>query len=150
MAKIKEVLAKNLERILEQKRISQVDLAKNLEVSFKTINGYVKGRTGVSTELIGKLAAALGVEETDLVKPPGPSLDEYKHFFDITAENDRLKKEITELKQQTQASDPVDREIVSILSTFDKSQRERALFYIQGIKDRSSQQSILGKEKKIK
>jgi transcriptional regulator with XRE-family HTH domain len=63
-------VAANLARILHEKEISQTELARRVGVSFQTINGYAKGRAGISGDMIAKLAVALEVEETALTTDP--------------------------------------------------------------------------------
>jgi putative transcriptional regulator len=71
MPKLSAVLGKNIKRILDEKGLTQTDFADKMGVSFKTINTYINGKTGVSSGMLEKMASVLDVEETDLVTPSG-------------------------------------------------------------------------------
>lgn len=88
MRSLKDILADNLSRLLREKRKTQVELAEELGVSFKTVNQYLNGRGGISGEMITKFASALDVTEGDLVSDQ----------LEIT-NTPGMKALITELKQ---------------------------------------------------
>lgn len=70
MATLRELVAKNLARFLKEKGITQTELAKILKVSFQTVNSYMNGRSGISSDMLSKMALALNVEESDLIAIP--------------------------------------------------------------------------------
>lgn len=57
-----------LRELLEERGISQSDLAKLADVSFATVNRLCTNATGqVSLETLDKIAAAIGVEPGELI-----------------------------------------------------------------------------------
>lgn len=109
MATLRELVAINLGKQLQQKGISQTELAKLLKVSFQTVNSYMNGRSGISSDMLAKMANVLEIEETDLVavhkspekvEIPKAQLDFLLSFF----EQQRLES----VKQQEIVSFPKD------------------------------------------
>lgn len=70
MATLAEALGVNLPPLLEEKRISQSELARRLDLSIQTVNAYCRGRAKVSPDTLARIAGELGVEETQLVADP--------------------------------------------------------------------------------
>lgn len=73
MSSIGEMIGKNLKRAREEKGFSKESLGKAIGVSRQTIYTYEKGNGLLNSEIIGKISAILGVEESDLIaieKPP--------------------------------------------------------------------------------
>src|SRR5690349_4951610 len=72
MASLVELVAVNLRHYRILRGLKQVELAKKVGVSAKTLNVYENGKGGLSTKMITALAKALSIEESDLVNPGTP------------------------------------------------------------------------------
>lgn len=59
-----------IKEVLDSKGISQTWLAKQLEKSFNTVNGYVCNRTQPNLETLVQIAKCLNVKVADLIKEP--------------------------------------------------------------------------------
>jgi transcriptional regulator with XRE-family HTH domain len=67
---LREVFATNLRRLRHAKGLSQDDLAYEAEVSRSYLSQLEKGVFYASLNIVGRLAAALGVEPAELLKLP--------------------------------------------------------------------------------
>jgi transcriptional regulator with XRE-family HTH domain len=67
---LRDVFATNLRRLRHEKGLSQDDLAYEAEVSRSYLSQLEKGSFYASLKIIGRLAEALGVEPTELLKLP--------------------------------------------------------------------------------
>jgi transcriptional regulator with XRE-family HTH domain len=67
---LREVFATNLRRLRHSKGLSQDDLAYEADVSRSYLSQIEKGAFFASLRIVGKLAAALGVEPAELLKSP--------------------------------------------------------------------------------
>ena len=67
---LRQVFAANLRRLRHAKGLSQEDLAYEADVNRTYMSKIEKGATYVGLEIIGKLAAVLDVEPSDLLRPP--------------------------------------------------------------------------------
>jgi transcriptional regulator with XRE-family HTH domain len=67
---LREVFALNLRRLRNAKGLSQDDLAYEAEVSRSYLSQLEKGAYYASLKIVGKLAAVLGVEPTELLRLP--------------------------------------------------------------------------------
>lgn len=65
---LRDVFAVNLRRLRHEKGLSQDDLAYEAEVSRSYLSQLEKGAFYASLKIIGKLAEALGVEPSELLK----------------------------------------------------------------------------------
>jgi transcriptional regulator with XRE-family HTH domain len=75
------ILGENLKKYRTFKGLSQVSLAGILEISPNFISDIEAGKRWVSSETMGNLAAALGVEAYEFLKPPQPKGDELSAFI---------------------------------------------------------------------
>jgi transcriptional regulator with XRE-family HTH domain len=69
---LRDVFGTNLRRLRHDKGLSQDDLAYEAEVSRSYLSRLEKGAFYASLKIIGKLAAALGVEPAELLNRGAP------------------------------------------------------------------------------
>jgi transcriptional regulator with XRE-family HTH domain len=67
---LREVFAANLRHLRHAKGLSQDDLAYEAEISRSYLSQLEKGAFYASLKIVGKLAAVLGVEPAELLRPP--------------------------------------------------------------------------------
>ena len=67
---LRDVFATNLRRLRHAKGMSQDELAYEAEVSRRYLSQIEKGGFYASLKIVGKLAAALGVEPAELLRLP--------------------------------------------------------------------------------
>jgi transcriptional regulator with XRE-family HTH domain len=72
---LREVFATNLRRLRHEKGLSQDDLAYEAEVSRSYLSQLEKGAFYASLKIIGRLAEALEVEPSELLRIPGRQID---------------------------------------------------------------------------
>ena len=73
MARLKEILGRNIKHYRSLRSYTQDELARLAGTTKKTVNIYESGKgENVTSEMIEKLAKALDVEESDLVNPGEP------------------------------------------------------------------------------
>lgn len=59
-----------IKEVLDSKGISQTWLAKQLDKSFNTVNGYVRNRSQPNLETLVQIAKCLNVKVADLIQEP--------------------------------------------------------------------------------
>lgn len=142
MPTLKQALAKNLERILREKNLSQTEFAKKIGTTFKTVNTYVNAKAGISTEMIAKIADALEIEETELVAGPKLAPQDYKAFYDLSIAVENLRKENeyykasvkkTEPIAASQLNNPETQELISLFSSLNEMERRGVLVNIRSV-----------------
>ena len=69
---LRQVLAANLRRLRHEKGLSQEALAYEAGVNRTYLSKLEKGASYAGLEIIGKLAAVLGVEPAELLRSPIP------------------------------------------------------------------------------
>ncbi|MGJ4932607.1 helix-turn-helix domain-containing protein [Bradyrhizobium sp. HKCCYLS2038] len=72
---IRDVLAANLKRLRRTKGVSQEELAHRADIDRTYISLVERSRNAVSIDVLAALAAGLGVEPADLLKPTPPAVD---------------------------------------------------------------------------
>ncbi|MCK1349213.1 transcriptional regulator with XRE-family HTH domain [Bradyrhizobium sp. GM2.2] len=65
---LKEVMAINLRRIRHLKKMTQEELADNAGLSVRYVGAIERADVSASVTVLGRIAAALGVDATDLIK----------------------------------------------------------------------------------
>ncbi|UPK26511.1 helix-turn-helix domain-containing protein [Bradyrhizobium sp. 195] len=65
---LKEVMAINLRRIRHVKKMTQEDLADSAGLSVRYVGAIERADVSASVTVLGRIAKALGVEATDLIK----------------------------------------------------------------------------------
>jgi transcriptional regulator with XRE-family HTH domain len=65
---LKEVMAINLRRVRHDKQMTQEELADRAGLSARYIGSIERADVSASVTVLGQLAAALGVEPTDLLQ----------------------------------------------------------------------------------
>jgi transcriptional regulator with XRE-family HTH domain len=70
---IRQVFAANLRRLRHEKGLSQEALAHDAAVNRSYLSKLEKGATYAGLEIIARLAAVLGVEPAELLKPSPPN-----------------------------------------------------------------------------
>ncbi|MCW2204882.1 transcriptional regulator with XRE-family HTH domain [Bradyrhizobium elkanii] len=65
---LKEVMAVNLRRIRHVKKMTQEELADGAGLSVRYVGAIERADVSASVTVLGRIAEALGVEATDLVK----------------------------------------------------------------------------------
>lgn len=65
---LKEVMAINLRRIRHMKEMTQEELADSAGLSVRYIGAIERADVSASVTVLGRIAEALGVEATDLIK----------------------------------------------------------------------------------
>lgn len=79
---IKELFGYNIKRLRKSKRLSQMELAEQLDMHFTFISDIENGKKWVSPETIAKIASLLNVEPYQFLLPR-----EYAPVFDPTIES---------------------------------------------------------------
>lgn len=69
---IRDVLALNLRKLRRARGLSQEELAHLAEIDRTYISALERRVYGAGIDVLERLAAALGVEPADLLKPPPP------------------------------------------------------------------------------
>ncbi len=81
----KETIAKRIKEIRKEKGISQLELANKLGFSQAYIAMIEKGKRDIDTELLNKIAQALGVSVSELLEERSPEPEKaFKRLTDIT------------------------------------------------------------------
>jgi transcriptional regulator with XRE-family HTH domain len=70
----RELLGRNIKRFRNQRGISQLDLALEIDISATFMSDIEKGRTWVSAKTLTEIEKALNIEVFELLKP-GESID---------------------------------------------------------------------------
>jgi transcriptional regulator with XRE-family HTH domain len=170
MSKLVETLAKNLKRFRQDKGFTQQEFADLAGVKRGTIARYESGEGGIDAKTIEAFAKALGVEETDLVqaetkesmhmekmagsiKKLSALMEEYfvrEGVTDPTPEElERIIQESHSIEPlEAELYDPLIRESVTLLASFDEAERKRALSLIQSLARTTNKGSGLGKKAK--
>ncbi|MET4232326.1 transcriptional regulator with XRE-family HTH domain [Bradyrhizobium sp. i1.4.4] len=65
---LKEVMAINLRRIRHVKKMTQEELADGAGLSVRYVGAIERADASASVTVLGRIAEALGVEATDLIK----------------------------------------------------------------------------------
>ncbi|MDA9473313.1 XRE family transcriptional regulator [Bradyrhizobium sp. CCBAU 65884] len=65
---LKEVMAINLRRIRHVKKMTQEELADGAGLSVRYVGAIERADVSASVTVLGRIAEALGVEATDLIK----------------------------------------------------------------------------------
>ncbi|WP_342739922.1 helix-turn-helix transcriptional regulator [Bradyrhizobium sp. B117] len=65
---LKEVMAINLRRIRHKKEMTQEELADGAGLSVRYVGAIERADVSASVTVLGRIAEALGVEATDLIK----------------------------------------------------------------------------------
>jgi transcriptional regulator with XRE-family HTH domain len=78
---IRVILGENLKKRRAFKGLSQVSLAKILDISPNYISDIEAGKRWISSETLENLAAALDVEAYEFLKPQQPKGDEISEFI---------------------------------------------------------------------
>ncbi|MBB4428257.1 transcriptional regulator with XRE-family HTH domain [Bradyrhizobium sp. CIR48] len=65
---LKEVMAINLRRIRHVKKMTQEELADGAGLSVRYVGAIERANVSASVTVLGRIAEALGVEATDLIK----------------------------------------------------------------------------------
>ncbi|WP_284273133.1 helix-turn-helix domain-containing protein [Bradyrhizobium iriomotense] len=65
---LKEVMAVNLRRIRHVKKMTQEELADGAGLSVRYVGAIERADVSASVTVLGRIAEALGVEATDLIK----------------------------------------------------------------------------------
>lgn len=72
----KEIMAENIQRFMELRKVSRNDVCKAIGVKYTTLTDWIKGKTYPRIDKIEKLAIYFGVSKSDLVEKysePKPS-----------------------------------------------------------------------------
>jgi transcriptional regulator with XRE-family HTH domain len=69
---LKEVMATNLRRIRHVKKMTQEELADSAGLSVRYVGAIERADVSASVTVLGRIAEALGVEATDLIKRTPP------------------------------------------------------------------------------
>jgi transcriptional regulator with XRE-family HTH domain len=69
---LKEVVAVNLRRLRHAKDMTQEELAEKAGLSARYIGGIERANVSATVSVVGRIAAALGVEATELVRSLPP------------------------------------------------------------------------------
>jgi transcriptional regulator with XRE-family HTH domain len=64
---LKDILATNLRRIRNESGRTQEDMAHHLGISFRYLGSIERGRVSPSVTMLGRIAAALGVDPCVLI-----------------------------------------------------------------------------------
>jgi transcriptional regulator with XRE-family HTH domain len=69
---LKEVMATNLRRIRHVKKMTQEELADSAGLSVRYVGAIERADVSASVTVLGRIAEALGIEATDLIKRTTP------------------------------------------------------------------------------
>ena len=127
MATLRELVAKNLDYYLEKKGLSQTELAKLLKVSFQTVNSYMNGRSGISSDMLAKMANVLGIEESDLIAIPQKPPEK------VELNKDQWETIANQLRLVSSNKLPLPTDIQDGLSALDDKSREVAWTMIRAV-----------------
>jgi transcriptional regulator with XRE-family HTH domain len=78
---LKAIFGENLKKRRTFKGLSQAKLAEILDISPNFISDIEAGKRWISSDTLVNLAAALGVEAYEFLKPPQPPEDEQSAFI---------------------------------------------------------------------
>lgn len=67
---IRDILAHNLKELRRAQGLSQEELAHRAEIDRTYVSALERSVYGVGIDVLARLAAVLGVEPADLLKPP--------------------------------------------------------------------------------
>ncbi|WP_454618576.1 helix-turn-helix domain-containing protein [Bradyrhizobium cenepequi] len=67
---LKEVMAINMRRLRYDKKLTQEELAARSGLSMRYVGSIERGAVAASVSVLGKVAAALGVDPCDLIRLP--------------------------------------------------------------------------------
>ena len=67
---LKEVMAINLRRLRHAKELTQEDLAERSGLSARYVGGIERAAVSASVTVLGRVAEALGVEASELIRLP--------------------------------------------------------------------------------
>ena len=70
--KIREVLALNVRRLRQARRLSQEELAHRADIDRTYISSIERCRYSAGVDVVDRMARVLGVEAADLLKRPPP------------------------------------------------------------------------------
>lgn len=73
----KQVMARNIQRLMEQNGKTRMDLCNDLGLKYTTVTDWLKGNTYPRIDAIEKMARYFGVNKVDLVEEPAVSTDYY-------------------------------------------------------------------------
>ena len=87
----KEIFARNLQRYMDERGLSRIDLSQMIDVPYSTLSEWLTAKKYPRIDKIEKLAFAFGIEKSDLIEDK-PMLDEnYYHDPDAAALADMIK-----------------------------------------------------------
>jgi transcriptional regulator with XRE-family HTH domain len=69
---LKEVMAVNLRRLRHAKGMTQEELAEGAGLSARYVGGIERADVSASVTVLGRIAEALGIEATELVRAASP------------------------------------------------------------------------------
>lgn len=69
----KQVMARNIQRLMEQNGKTRMDLCNDLGLKYTTVTDWLKGNTHPRIDAIEKMARYFGVNKVDLVEEPAVS-----------------------------------------------------------------------------
>ncbi len=87
----KEIFARNLQRYMDERGLSRIDLSQMIDVPYSTLSEWLTAKKYPRIDKIEKLAFAFGIEKSDLIEDK-PMLDEnYYHDPEAAALADMIK-----------------------------------------------------------
>lgn len=87
----KEIFARNLQRYMDERRLSRIELSQMIDVPYSTLSEWLTAKKYPRIDKIEKLAFAFGIEKSDLIEDK-PMLDEnYYHDPEAAALADMIK-----------------------------------------------------------
>ncbi|MDU5395705.1 MAG: helix-turn-helix transcriptional regulator [Negativicoccus succinicivorans] len=78
----KEIFARNLQRYMDERRLSRIELSQMIDVPYSTLSEWLTAKKYPRIDKIEKLAFAFGIEKSDLI--------EDKHAPNIQSELERF------------------------------------------------------------
>jgi transcriptional regulator with XRE-family HTH domain len=161
MAKLRDVIASNLQRLLPQKDISQTDLAEMAKTTFQTVNGYFNGRVSPSEKMLSKFAGILGVEETELTSDRSISSHTLADCLNAIAKavgepkgskpvriEEGIKAQRGTIDTQSLKTFPTQTDLMKDLSGLSEKQIETVKAFIETLKDDAATRERRGKSAK--
>lgn len=87
----KEIFARNLQRYMDERGLSRIELSQAIDVPYSTLSEWLTAKKYPRIDKIEKLAFAFGIEKSDLIEDK-PMLDEnYYHDPEAAALADMIK-----------------------------------------------------------
>ena len=87
----KEIFARNLQRYMDERRLSRIELSQMIDVPYSTLSEWLTAKKYPRIDKIEKLAFAFGIEKSDLIEDKSTLEENYYHDPEAAALADMIK-----------------------------------------------------------